>query len=227
MAAPADGLRELTSSQLGVWYAQQLDPDNPVYNIADYLEISGDLNTDVFLESLRRGLDETDTCRLRFHVENGKVWQYADESLRYPVQVIDLSGESDPRAAADDWMREDLRHPVAIIGGALFTHVLFRLGAEHFLWYHRIHHIIFDGFSFSVFAARVGQIYTALINGEDAGQDSLDSVSVLIDADRGYRESAQLDRDRQFWLDTMTGQGEEAGSGQLPARGFLRRRRST
>ena len=218
MAAPADGLRELTSSQLGVWYAQQLDPDNPVYNIADYLEISGDLNTDVFLESLRRGLDETDTCRLRFHVENGKVWQYVDESLRYPVQVIDLSGESDPRAAADDWMREDLRHPVAIVGGALFTHVLFRLGAEHFLWYHRIHHIIFDGFSFSVFAARVGQIYTALINGEDAGQDSLDSVSVLIDADRGYRESAQLDRDRQFWLDTMTGQGEEAGSGQLPAR---------
>ena len=66
MAAPADGLRELTSSQLGVWYAQQLDPDNPVYNIADYLEISGDLNTDVFLESLRRGLDETDTCRLPF-----------------------------------------------------------------------------------------------------------------------------------------------------------------
>ena len=124
------GLRELTSSQLGVWYAQQLDPDNPVYNIADYLEIRGDLNVDVFLESLRRCLDEADTCRLRFHFGNGKLWQYVDDSRGYPIQVIDLSDETEPRIAADDLIREDLGHPVNITGGLLFTQVLFRLGTR-------------------------------------------------------------------------------------------------
>ena len=43
-------------------------------------------------------------------------------------------------------------------------------------------------------------------------------MSVLLDADRRYRDSAQLEQDRQFWLDTMTGPGTEPGSGHPAAR---------
>lgn len=34
----------LTGAQTGIWFAQQLDPDNPIYNTAEYIEINGPVN---------------------------------------------------------------------------------------------------------------------------------------------------------------------------------------
>ena len=48
-----DGI-PLTAAQAGIWYAQQLDPENPVFNAAEYLEIRGSLDATLFEGALRR-----------------------------------------------------------------------------------------------------------------------------------------------------------------------------
>ena len=68
---PSEGeFRELTAAQLGVWYAQQFGPDNPVYNVGGYLEITGPLDMSLFEAALRQTVDETDALHLRFLIED-------------------------------------------------------------------------------------------------------------------------------------------------------------
>ncbi|MCP9972081.1 condensation domain-containing protein [Actinomadura madurae] len=85
-------LHDLMAGQLDIWRAQQFAPENPAYNIAEYLEIRGDLEVGLFTEALRRAAAEADALRLRFHVVDGVPKQYVDASAEHAVPVIDVSG---------------------------------------------------------------------------------------------------------------------------------------
>src|ERR1700722_13166363 len=71
--------RELMAGQLGIWYAQQLSPDTSVFNIGEYLEIVGDLDTGLFEAALRRGIVEADALSLRFREDGEAPRQHAGE----------------------------------------------------------------------------------------------------------------------------------------------------
>ncbi|WP_459650165.1 amino acid adenylation domain-containing protein [Kitasatospora sp. Ki12] len=191
------------SGQLGVWYAQQLAPGNPAYNIAECTEIHGELDLDLFVRALYRTLDEAGTYRLRIREQDGVPRQYLADLSDHPVHVADLSAEPDPRAAAEAWMRADLDRPADLTDGPLSGHAVFRLGPDRFLWYQRAHHIVLDGNGLSLFAARLARVHAVLAAGGDPARDTLGPVASLIETDRAYRESDTPDRDRAFWLDAL------------------------
>ena len=197
--------RELMAGQLGIWYSQQLSPDTSVYNIGEYLEIAGDLDTGLFEAALRRVISEVDALHLRFREDGEAPRQYAGEPGEWPLHVVDVSSAADPRAAAAEWMRADLRSPVDLRTGPLFAEALFTVGADRFFWYQRVHHIALDGLSAPVGAGRVAQVYTSMLaDGPPAGT-ALEPVSVLTDADRCYRTSADFGQDREFWAAVLSG----------------------
>ncbi|MFJ8467827.1 amino acid adenylation domain-containing protein [Streptomyces swartbergensis] len=197
-------LRGLMSGQLGIWYAQQLAPESPVYNTGEYVEIRGDVDVELLVSALRQALDEAETYRLRFRSQDGTPAQYVDDSPDHPIHVADLAAEEDPRAAAEAWMSADMERPGDLFAGPLSAHAVFRLGPDHVLWYQRVHHIVLDGTSLSTFAARVADIYTALAAGREPTDGVLKPVSVLLDADRSYLGSADFARDRRFWRESLS-----------------------
>src|ERR1017187_6200318 len=174
--------RELMAAQLGVWYAQQLDPDGPVYNMGEYLEIHGDLDVDLFEIALRHTMSEAEAVHLRFFRDGVTLGQYVGESDDWPLHIIDVSSAADPRSAAEDWMWADMRRPVDLWAAPLFTQALFKAAPGRFFWYQRGHHIAVDAFSGSLIAARQAQIYTSLLAGELSASDVMEPFSVLLDA---------------------------------------------
>ena len=60
----------LSAAQLGIWFAQQLDRASPLYNIADYLEIHGPIDRDLFERALRQVVAEAEALHARF-VDSG------------------------------------------------------------------------------------------------------------------------------------------------------------
>lgn len=154
------------AGQLGVWHAQQLDPDNPIYNMAEYIEIRGTVDARLFEKAVRTAVSEIDCFALRFEEDpDGTPRQYAAPSTDWPFHTVDLSETEDPRARAAEWMRADLRRPVDLRGGELFTEALLKIEDGLFFWYQRIHHIIADGLAGSRIAAHVAAVYTALRDG--------------------------------------------------------------
>ncbi|WP_254886101.1 non-ribosomal peptide synthetase [Streptomyces sp. NA02950] len=207
------------AGQLGVWHAQQLHPDNPIYNMGEYLEIHGKVDTGLFEAAVRRVVLEVDFFGLRFEGTAGEApRQYFDLRSDWPFHVIDVSGEEDPRSSAESWMWADMRRPVDLQGGELFTQAIFKVQEDLFFWYHRMHHIAADGLAGSRVAARVAAVYTALLAGESLTDPAFPSVSVLMDADADYRASAEFELDRTYWTERLSDRPETVSlSGREPS----------
>ncbi|MEW2615883.1 amino acid adenylation domain-containing protein, partial [Streptomyces sp. NPDC047880] len=205
MAATVGGHRELTAGQLAVWYAQQLDPENPVYNVGEYVEIRGPLDVDLLTRALRRTMDDAETARLRFRLVDGVPRQHLGDADDHPVEILDLTAEPDPRAAAEAWMLGRMRLPMDVLDGPLTRYAVIKVGPDRHYWMHCAHHLVMDGHSGRLFADRLAHNYTALAEGRDPRQDrTMEPIAVLLDEDRAYRSSPALAEDRAYWTGALS-----------------------
>ncbi|WP_405904239.1 amino acid adenylation domain-containing protein [Streptomyces sp. NBC_00656] len=221
-----DTVLPLTAAQSGMWYAQSLDPLSPAQNTAECLEIDGPLDQELFAGALRQVIAETDALRVR--VEDGPEGprQAVALSAELPLTVHDLRDVPDADGQAEAWMRADLAEPCDLAAGPLFRHALFRVGQERWLWYQRIHHLVMDGFGYSLLVRRTAEVYSALVRGQDPGPRTFGTLTGLVAQDAAYRSSEAFAADRAHWSDAFADRPEAprlAGRGALPSRTFLRR----
>ncbi|MGW7074393.1 amino acid adenylation domain-containing protein [Streptomyces sp. NPDC054866] len=216
----------LTAAQSGMWFAQALDPGSPAQNTAECLEIHGPIDPSVFARTLRQVVSEADALRVRIieGADGPSQLEVADPTL--PLKVRDLRAASDPDAEARAWMREDLATPFDLAAGPLFAHALFRVGDERWLWYQRVHHIVMDGFGYSLLARRTAEVYTALAAGEEPGESPFGRLEDLVAEDTAYRASETFETDRRYWDGAYADRPDApnlAGRTALPSRTFHRR----
>lgn len=215
----------LSGAQSGIWFAQQLDPDNPIFNAGEYVDIRGPVDPDCFETAVRQTVMEAEALHARFGEDQDGPWQTIDLSSDWTMQKIDVSGEENPHAAAEAWMKRDLARPVDLSRGPLFAEALLKLAPDRYYWYQRIHHIAIDGYGFSLLTRRVAQIYTALAGGSPIGDGAFGSWRSVLEEDAAYRGSERMERDRQFWLGRFADHPEAVSLGsraQRTSRTFLR-----
>jgi len=152
----------LSAAQLGFWFAQQFDQQNATFNVGEYLEIHGPIDSALFEAALRQVILETDVLCIRFIERSGEPRQIMTAPAEWSLPFFDVSGEADPSAAALSWMSADIQRPTDLLRGPLFAFALFKAAANRFLWYARYHHVALDGLSRSLIARRVAEVYTAL-----------------------------------------------------------------
>ncbi|BCL29720.1 hypothetical protein GCM10017557_45790 [Streptomyces aurantiacus] len=232
--APAGPVTELplTAAQSGMWYAQALDPLSPAQNTAECLEIDGPLDAAVFAAALRQVTAEADVLRVRVEDTPDGPRQHLCAGIEVPLTVHDLRDADDaddaddavPRAEA--WMRADLAEPCDLAAGPLFRHALFRVGEERWLWYQRVHHLVMDGFGYSLLVRRTAEVYSALARGEEPAPRTFGTLAELVAQDAEYRSSDAFVADRAHWGRAFADRPEAprlAGRGALPSRTFRRR----
>ncbi|MCI4066957.1 amino acid adenylation domain-containing protein [Micromonospora sp. R77] len=203
MSDPSTDTRPLNAAQLGVWYAQRIDPGNPVHNMGGYLEIRGRLDEAALAATVRALVAEDETLRLRFAEVDGVPVQYVGPAPDFEPALCDLSGEPDPLGAALDRMRADMDTAPDLEHDRLFHHEIFRLGPEHFLWYNRAHHLIHDGYTSTVVRRRGAELYSALVAGRPATGAPLGSFTAMLDEQARYAGSRAQQRDGAYWRKLM------------------------
>ncbi|GAA0811218.1 non-ribosomal peptide synthetase [Spirilliplanes yamanashiensis] len=197
--------RPLTTAQQALWFAQQLDPDNPVYTCAHYVDLRGPLDADRLLAAIGAVTAAADVLTTRFETDGADVWQVPAPAV--PVPVIDLRAHAEPGKQSVDWMRAETARPRPLTGGDLAGHALLLLGDGHARWYLRAHHILLDGFGFSLVTEAVAAAYAALGRGEDPAPRFAPLTDLLAD-EAAYERSPKAAADREFWLDRLTGAGD-------------------
>ncbi len=205
MSDPSTGVRPLNGAQRGVWYAQRIDPGNPVHNMAGYLEIHGALDPAALSAAVTTLVREDETTRLRFTEVDGTPVQYLADPTGYLPTVTDLSTAADPYDDAVRLMRADLDRPLDLERDRLFRHTIYRLGPERFLWYMRAHHLILDGYSATILRRRAAELYTALATGRTGAGVPLGSFTAVLDGQARYAGSGARERDAAYWRGLMDG----------------------
>ncbi|QCW80327.1 hypothetical protein EQG64_33375 [Streptomyces sp. S6] len=193
----------LTEAQLGLWSAQRLDPANPAYLTAEYVELTGALDEQTFAMAVTRTIGEADGLSVRFTADGDTVHQETGAVPPARPALLDFREADDPDAAAHAWMAHELSLPVDLEDGPLQLHALLRTGDEQWLWYHRCHHILLDAYGYARFAERVAELYGHLRAGTTPPDASFGSVRDALEEDRRYTESEQHALDAAFWHDLL------------------------
>lgn len=199
--------RGLTEAQVGLWYVQQMDRENPILNASQYVEICGPLDLPVFQQAFDKMASEADCLSLTFHDTPFGPRQKLDEATRPSLQVVDLSREHDPVAVAKRDMQRDTGTPVNLTVGPIAAFKLYRLNDQHYFWYERIHHLAIDGYGIVLVTNRVGEIYSALKQGAATGT-GFGSLEAAFAEDSSYLEGEKRLKDQAFWRQEMANMPE-------------------
>jgi amino acid adenylation domain-containing protein len=203
-AAIPDGVFPLSAAQRGIWYAQQFTGDVPIV-IAQYIELNGPIDVDLFAECVQIVGKETGSGLVRIVDIDGQPHQYVSDNVDDPVTVVDLRDREDPESAARRFMEDDYSAPIDLYGKRLTALFLLRLADERWFWYSRSHHVALDGFGAMLATQRVAAWYTARLEGGDPEPLAAADLPALYADDVAYRQSSRFEKDREFWLDKVRG----------------------
>ncbi|MBM7773068.1 amino acid adenylation domain-containing protein/non-ribosomal peptide synthase protein (TIGR01720 family) [Actinokineospora baliensis] len=192
----------LSPAQQALWFAQRLDATGAGYSVAEAVELRGPLDVPAFLRALTAVAGEVGVLGTVFVVDGAEVSQLPS-AVAVPTDLVDLSSAADPEVAARRWMDEDLARPVDLVAGPVAAQALIVLGPEHHLWYLRAHHIVLDGYGFSLVGRRVAEVYRALTVSGEVGPNPFAPVADYVAEQEKYRASDKFDVDRQWWAERV------------------------
>ncbi|MEU0504349.1 amino acid adenylation domain-containing protein, partial [Nocardia sp. NPDC005998] len=196
----------LSPAQLGIWYAQHVDPQVPI-NIAQYVDVHGDIDRLVMREATIIASREFGSGFLRIVERDGQPLQYVDYSIpdSDDIGYVDLRAEDDPVAAAHAWMRAEYSRPLDMVNDRLMMSAVLQLGDRHWFWYSRVHHIVLDGFGAMTYMKRFADIYTALLNDVEPPPYKAVDLHTVYESELAYRDSTRFQSDKEHWAQRVAG----------------------
>lgn len=192
----------LTQAQEGLWYAQSLDPDNPIFNTGHRTDIHSPIDLSCFIQAINQTLQEADALHIHTRLGSQGPEQRIMPHACPEVELIDLSEHANAQDLAHELMQNDLHTPINTETQPLARHIVFIIAKEHVQWYQRVHHLAADGYGMALIESRVVRLYDALCHGKDPGPP-LGRLDLVQEEDKRYRESEQAQADRAFWMDHL------------------------
>ncbi|HEX7335400.1 MAG TPA: amino acid adenylation domain-containing protein, partial [Pyrinomonadaceae bacterium] len=160
----------LSFAQQRLWFIDRLTPESPLSNMPMAVRLNGVLNLQALERTLREIVRRHEVLRTNFVTVEGKAVQvirpeaHVDEIC---LLLVDLSAL--PEAVRDVEARRLTRaeavRPFDLATDSLMRTTVLRLDATQHIALLTLHHIIFDGWSMSVFVKEVAALYNAFSQG--------------------------------------------------------------
>ena len=155
----------LSRSQRRLWFLNQMDPGNPVYNIAIALRLIGPLDRTSFEKALQTVVKRHDSLRTRFLERDGMPYAVTDDGRDWTLNFTDLSSED--KSTRDESLKRliDAESQLSfdLHNGPLLRVSLYGVEDREHVVLLVMHHIISDGWSIGILAEEMGRIYEAEI----------------------------------------------------------------
>ncbi|WP_411379766.1 amino acid adenylation domain-containing protein [Pseudomonas sp. MPB26] len=202
LSAPCDTFA-LTAAQRDIWLDQLSRGDSPLYNIGGYVELDGPLDQALMqaaLASLVASNDALRTVLLPGAGADGMPLQTFARTMAVGMPLFDLRGHDEAQAAARALVQQQMEQIYRLDGQPLFRFCLIRLDDERHWLATQAHHLILDGWGFGQMLKSLGEIYSALSEGQSPSISAPSYVDFIAD-DARYQRSNRHARDRGYWLD--------------------------
>ena len=103
----------LSFAQQRLWFLDQLEPNNPLYNVPYIVRLEGKLNAEVLEKSLQEIVRRHETLRTSFQTINDQPVQVIAPTVTLPLQQADLSSlpGNEREAEARRLAMEEVKRP--------------------------------------------------------------------------------------------------------------------
>lgn len=193
-----------TSAQREVWLLQQQHSDL-TFNISEYATIRGPLNRELLKKAVEQSVMEEPALHATFHLIDGQLMQYQGALIKPELNIININSD-DSNNSVETWIDNDIKTPVDIAKGPLFSFNLLILAENSIIFHHRYHHILMDGRSICLMAKKISERYNTLsLNTAQL----LPAASLVPDRlarqENHYLESSRFTLDEAYWQQQYPG----------------------
>ena len=154
-------------AQRRMWFIDQLEGAAAAYNIPICIRLTGRLNREALLEALSALVHRHEALRTTFVSVGGELLQEIASVPAFDLTEVDLSDltEDALQIVLVQHSNEEAALPFNLRLGPLIRGRLLSLGVEQHVLLVTMHHIVSDGWSLSVLAKELGELYQAHLEG--------------------------------------------------------------
>ncbi|MEH2366204.1 condensation domain-containing protein, partial [Nostoc sp.] len=158
----------LSFAQARLWFLDQLEGENCVYNVPFFWQISGFLNITALKQAITAIVQRHEVLRTTFSFVDESPIQVIHATPKLTMQVLDWQQltEEDQLKKAQQLAAEELQQPFDLSNPPLLRVKLLQLSNQSHLLLLVIHHIACDGWSMQIFRRELFTLYTAFCAGE-------------------------------------------------------------
>jgi amino acid adenylation domain-containing protein len=206
----------MSFAQQRLWFLDQFEPGNPIYNIAWAIRLQGQLDVPALERSLNEIMRRHEVLRATFTSINDQPVQVIAPAVTIKLDITDLS--TLPGAEREIHLRKEIQEqaerPMDLQKGPLFGARLLRLDAEDHVALLSIHHIIFDRWSRGIFFRELTALYSAFTRGESNPLRELPlQFTDYAVWQRQFLQGKNLEKQLSYWKQQL---GDAPASLELP-----------
>ena len=207
--APGSSASPQSYAQQRLWFLDQFDPGNPVYNLPVVVRIEGELHPAYLQQSLNALIARQQSLRTTFGLQAETLVQHTLPHFTIDLLVQDLTTAPNAEAAeaaAQQIIQTQLAQPFDLQQEPLWRATLLQLPAHTQYLVFVLHHIISDGWSVSVLLQELGALYQALLTGQEARLPELPiQYADYAVWQQQHLQSDVLTEQLQFWKQHLAG----------------------
>jgi amino acid adenylation domain-containing protein len=199
----------LSFAQNRLWFLDQMEPDSFTYNIPVCYHLTGILNIAALEQSFNEIIHRHEVLRTTFPTANGQPFQFISPPKAFTLSTTDLQEhpETEREEIIQQIANEEAQHTFDLAQESLlFRARLLRLEESEYVLLLNMHHIIFDGWSFSVFFRELAVLYEAF----SANKPSPLPILSIQYADfaywqRNWLQGEVLESQLSYWRQQLSG----------------------
>lgn len=198
----------LSFSQQRLWFIDQLEPNNPAYNITGGVRIKGDIEANAIEKALNLLVQRHETLRTTFVAPDGEPYQVIAETLAIPLERLDIS-DVDPEDRDKALQRiatDEARTPFNLAIGPLLRAKFVHVGENDFALLINMHHIVSDGWSLGVLIRELWQIMGDLLMDQPSSLPPLPcQFADFVVWHRDVMDDGEMARQHEYWVNKLAG----------------------
>jgi amino acid adenylation domain-containing protein len=205
---PRDGNLPLSFAQQRLWFIDQLDPGNSVYNFPVALRLKGSLNLAALEQSLNEIVRRHETLRTTFSMVDGQPAQVIASSLTITLPIVDLTElpEVERETEVQRLVVEEARRPFDLARGPLLRASVLKLADGEQVGLLTMHHIVSDGWSAGILIREMAALYQAYCAGSPSPLPELPiQYADFAHWQREWLQGAVLQRQLDYWKKQLEG----------------------
>ncbi len=167
LPVPRDRDLPLSFAQQRLWFIDQLEPGNSVYNFPAAVRLKGPLNMVALERSINEIVKRHEALRTTFITVDGRPVQLIAPTLTVKPSNVNLEKVPDHERETEvrRLATEEARRPFNLAQGPLLRVTLLRLAKEEHVGLLTMHHIVSDGWSTGILIRELAALYEAYSNG--------------------------------------------------------------
>ena len=192
----------LSFGQQRLWFLDQYEPNNILYNIADAIRLHGALNVAALEQSLSEILRRHEALRTTFSIVDDRPVQVINKAADFSLTVFDLRKTSSEtrEATAAQLAAEEASTPFNLAEGPLLRVKLLRFATDDHVLLVTMHHIISDGWSIKVLIREMEALYEAYTNKQSAALPELTlQYADFASWQRSWLQGEKLEEQLSYW----------------------------